>query len=224
MPVFGLVSEGVTDQAVLENLLNGYYLDSLEDELDFVHAQPVSGQGKQRGRGGWEELFKFLACDELVSDIFLNSDFVVIHIDSDCAGHVNFGVKLHDISGVMRPASDIVSDIKGVIISKISADVYAAFSNKILFAITVHSMECWVLPLFGKKRSRANEVSCERKLAHELRNAGCENYLIKREDKIIKEYPVYLEVSKGFYDQRNSAKMASHNESLEMFILSLPAL
>ena len=224
MPVFGLVSEGVTDQAVLENLLNGFYLDSIGDELGFVHAQPISGQGKQRGPGGWEELFKYLACDELASDIFLNSDYVVVHVDSDCAGHVNFGVKLHDPNGIMRPTADIVTDIKLLIISKMSAALYAAFSHKILFAITVHSMECWVLPLFGKRRSSANEVSCERKLAHQLRSAGCERFLIRREDKIIKEYPVYLEVSKDFYDKRNSAKMALHNESLETFILSLPKL
>lgn len=221
MPVFGLVTEGITDQAVLENIINGIVLAKTDDEADFVFSQPAQGVGKQKNDGGWERVFEFLATEDLMIDALEKVSFLVIHLDSDQGTHKNFGVALLDAAGKPRPTIDIISDVKNVLISKISPAVYLKYRDKLVFAIAVHSLECWLLPLFGKKRSRANEVNCERKLAHELRVKGKNRFVERREDKLIKDYDLYFDLSSPYYEPASADKAAVHNESLESFVGAL---
>ena len=60
MLTFGLACEGVTDQAVLENILCGFYKESNLLKKDIKAFQPLfdaSQKTQQDGEfGGWEEL------------------------------------------------------------------------------------------------------------------------------------------------------------------------
>ncbi len=48
MPSFALVTEGITDQAVIENLLQARY-----DDLQVNPLQPLASEGKQATAGGF---------------------------------------------------------------------------------------------------------------------------------------------------------------------------
>jgi hypothetical protein len=176
--------------------------------------------GKQTGVGGWERLFEFLANRELITDILMRVSCLVVHVDSDCAEHVNFGVALHQ-GGVRRSTTDIIDDIKVLLISKVPGDVVEAFGHKFLFAVAVNSIECWLLPLYGKKRSVANEQNCEGKVAVELNRAGkADRYVVRRQKKLIKDYNLYLELGGPYYEDVNVRSVCCLNESLEVFIES----
>ena len=61
---FGLACEGVTDQAVIENILCGFYNDKeLRQEIKSFQPLFDATQKKQLDGefGGWEELFSFIA-------------------------------------------------------------------------------------------------------------------------------------------------------------------
>ncbi|POP81263.1 hypothetical protein CXB38_14300 [Pseudomonas syringae] len=218
MPVFGLVTEGGTDQAIIKNVVNGLALRVLGDEVDWSVAQPEVAAGKQVGKGGWEQLFEFLGNRDLITDALLRANCLIVHVDSDCAEHKNFGVKLH-LNGVGRPTFDIIQDIVSLLISKVHPEVYAQFADRFLFAVAVHSIECWLLPLFGKKRSFANEQKCERKVAVELisQKRG-DRYVERRDKKLIKKYNLFLELSEPYYEDVDVRTISHLNESLEIFV------
>jgi hypothetical protein len=59
MPTFAVVAEGITDQAVIENIIQDYYRANLEDEVDVNNLQPLrdaTDQARASGQGGWERV------------------------------------------------------------------------------------------------------------------------------------------------------------------------
>ena len=218
MPTFALVTEGGTDQAILKNILNGLAIRITGDELDWSASRPEVSAGKQTTSGGWERVFEFIENQELFTDMLLRNNCVVIHIDTDCATHKNFGIELHQ-GGERRPTQDIIKDIKTLMSSKMSEELINSFQHKILFAIAVHSTECWLLPLYGKRRTPSNEQNCERKLAVELsKKNDTRRYLINKEMKLIKDFSIYDELSSPYYEEIDAREVCIHNESLEQFI------
>jgi len=61
MMVFGLITEGITDQIVIENILMGYF-DKSEDELEFKELQPLrdeTDENKTQNYGGWDKVIEY---------------------------------------------------------------------------------------------------------------------------------------------------------------------
>lgn len=224
MPIFALITEGLTDQAIIENLLIGHYHDQLGDDIDFIYAQPLrdeTDKARQASYGGWEQVLEFCSSDEDIFDILARSDFVIVQIDTDCAGHQNFGVNVHS-GGSLRPTAEIILDTQKLIESKIPINIFNAFSQKLIYAVSVHSAECWLLPLHGiQKNTRGNEVNCERKLAYVLSKAR-KNHLIEDSRHTTKGYEEYLEISKDLTNPGAPLHMSSYNDSLASFVGALP--
>ena len=97
---FGLACEGVTDQAVIENILCGFYNDSgLRNEIKVFQPLFDATQRKQlEGEfGGWEELMKHLSTKRFRESV-VNTEYMIIQIDTDISEHKNFNVSQHDLS------------------------------------------------------------------------------------------------------------------------------
>lgn len=56
MLTFGTIAEGETDQAVIENLILGYF----EEQADDVWVSPVQPLRNQGSHGGWTNVFNSL--------------------------------------------------------------------------------------------------------------------------------------------------------------------
>ncbi|MDP1666712.1 MAG: hypothetical protein Q8L79_16505 [Methylobacter sp.] len=211
MSSFALITEGITDQITLETILYEHY----DSDLEITSIQPIrdaTDESRQQDSGGWEKVFEYCTLPDF-QDSFLFNEYVVIQIDTDCAEHVNFGVAITD-NGKDRPQIDIINDVINLLISKIGEDVYSEYKERILFAISVHSLECWYLPLFETLRAKQS------------RSKNCAGHLCiavaKRNIFYKKEYEVYKNLAKAFKTKNAINQCIKLNESFGIFIRSLP--
>jgi len=101
MAKFALACEGVTDQIVIENILCGFYkeYDDLDEEIQPLQPPYDATTQKQKEDefGGWEMLLKYLSEKRFRDDV-LNSEYLIVQIDTDISEHVNFGVSQQNLS------------------------------------------------------------------------------------------------------------------------------
>lgn len=208
MAKFGLACEGITDQIVIENILCGFYKDLEDDDVQpFQPAYDVTTQKQKEGEfGGWEMLLEYLSEKRFRDDV-LNSEYTIIQIDSDICDHPNFGIK-KDTSCI----TTFIENIKTKLISSIDKNesFYETNKEKIIFAISVHELECWLLPIY--KDLKIGKIT------------GCFDTLQRecKEIKVEKNYSVYDKLSRIFLKNKELLKISSRNSSFDIFIKSLP--
>ena len=166
MTSFALITEGITDQVVLTAILQATYTE----EPDINEVQPVRDEtdnSRQGSFAGWEKVLEYCGLDFFQQDFIFN-DYVIIQIDTDVAEHPNFGVPLTE-NGADITTGDLVNNVKEMIANKIGKEIYEKYKDRIIFAISVHSLECWLLPLFINDKKGASRLkNCENHLARAL--------------------------------------------------------
>jgi hypothetical protein len=209
MKSFALITEGITDQAALESILVGHY----GEEPDFRQIQPprdATDESRQGGFAGWERVLEFCSLKEF-ADIFSTNDYAVIQLDTDICEHPNVKVPLTK-DGLDIATPELVDAVRNFIISKIDKDIFEACKDKIFFAISVHSLECWLLSAIAT-RNQSRIKNCEDHLRREL---------TKKDEKLEKTYAYYQELTRPLDKPKNLLKAKSSSESLSIFLDSLP--
>lgn len=108
MASFALITEGITDQVAISAVLYGLY----DEEPEIRPVQPLrdaTDEARQGNRAGWEKVFEYCASDDFAA-IFATNDYVIVQVDTDVCGHVNFPVALVDEHGE-RSSTDVVEDL-----------------------------------------------------------------------------------------------------------------
>jgi hypothetical protein len=213
MASFVLVTEGITDQVALQSILAGYYQD---DDIDVNFLQPLrdaTDRSRQQGHAGWELVLEYCAKQENLAEALKFNDYLIVQIDTDCAEHVNFGIPL-TVDGVDKPVDQLVEEVRGLIIQKLGEDFYSSHEGRIIFAISVHSLECWLLPIHVADNRKASKTkSCESHLLEAL----------KRKDiEYSKDARCYEDLVKDFEKRKNIEKYRAFNRSFDLFLQSLP--
>lgn len=211
MASFALVTEGITDQVVIEAILYGYY----DEEPDIVQAQPLRDETDEHRQGsfaGWEKVLEYCGQPHF-EQIFLTNDYAIVQIDTDVAEHPNFGVAL-TAGGKDRPEADIIASAREVIIARIGAAVYAKYAARILFAIAVHSLECWLIPVIENTPAKRRRIkNCAKHLG---------DALAKQDIELKKESRIYEKVVRPLLKRKNLDMHIEHNVSFKTFVASLP--
>ncbi len=208
MAKFGLACEGITDQIVIENILCGFYQDLEDDDIQpFQPPYDATTQKQQEGEfGGWEMLLEYLSQKRFRDDV-LNSHYTVIQIDTDICDHVNFGVP-KDTSCI----TTFIENVKLKLIASIDKNetFYEAYQEKIIFSISVHSLECWLLPIC-KDLKKEKITSCFEALQRECKSI-----------KVEKTYKIYDTLSKPLLKNKKLRTISSQNSSFKIFLDTLP--
>lgn len=151
---FGLVTEGPTDQIVIRNILAAYFNSA---DIDTRPLQPKT----KSEVAGWPKVLDYLKSDEFKGS-FDFVDYVVIQIDTDrYYDWQNNGISIPDSN---EKSEDTVikqiEKVKELFISLMSSDFYQTKKENIIFAISVQSIECWLLPFyFGNKDIQAKKIA-----------------------------------------------------------------
>jgi hypothetical protein len=140
---FGIVGEGVTDQITIKNILCGFFENpDLDDEIDYLPSNK---------KGGWRAILKYLTLEDFRNDI-LNTQFVILQIDTDISKRPEdaeeFGVFYKDEYGNELVIEELIAKITAKLVNNINTGelgFYEQYANKIIFAISVHSTECWLV-------------------------------------------------------------------------------
>ena len=223
MKDFGLAGEGVTDQIVLENVLFGLYGDVDEfDEDEIAYLQPLLDATDEDGLGSWTRLLTYLDNKRFRADV-LNHQFVIIQVDTDVAAEKGFDVALVDDNNQSLSVEAIVDNVKRRLIEQIDVakeGFYEEHKENIVFAVSVHSLECWLFNLHNKDPRRTGRIlACT---SHLQKVVAAENSL----PKFAKNKPVYDELSAQFYKKKGKkiAEVAKVDTSFGIFIEDLKSL
>lgn len=213
---FGLICEGVTDFHVIKHVVQAYIDDAefrpIQPNLDETHIHTTVDTF-----GGWELVKEFLKSD-FFEDTVNNLDYVIIQIDTDVCEHINFGVSPITLANVDHEA--FYELIKQKIIEWIDSyehDTYDYYKEKIVFAISIHSIECWLLAYHGNKGCKI--LGCENELAAAIRRKGG-----KINTQNAKKAVEYIEYSRDLKRAKNHQNILVKSESFSKFVEQLKAI
>lgn len=211
--LFGLACEGVTDQITIENILCGYFENpNLDSEITQLQPPFDETDQKQKGGGGWTMLLKHYLGTERFRDDVVNNQFVVIQVDTDVSERKGFDVAQVGIDLEPLMPEDLIINVIAkliVIINSGDMDFYARHSQKIIFAVSVHSLECW---LFAHHN---NDPQIEYQIS------GCYDALSTLLPALNKNHRCYDKYSQIFLQRKNIDAVANKDPSFCVFIQAL---
>lgn len=208
MKKFGLACEGVTDKATLKNVLCGYF--SIENPDDVI-GEPESPFDQSNG-GGWRPFLQYLTLERFQDD-FENFEFLILHIDTDVSK--DFDVPHEDENGNTLPAEVLVENIIFKLKEKINekeSGVYEDYADRIIFAISVHSIECWLIAHYAEQ---VEIHDCFDKL---------KSIKFPNNMQLAKKQRKYDVISSPFLERKNIEAAANKNLSFRIFIQSLESI
>lgn len=211
--LFGLACEGVTDQITIENILCGYFKNTDLDE-EIIQLQPPFDETdqKQKSGGGWTMLLKHYLNTERFRDDVLNNNFIVIQVDTDVSNRKGFDVSQIDNDNLPLTPEVLITNVIAklvVIIDSGETGFYQQHSEKIIFCISVHSLECWLYAHHNE-----NPLS-------EPKITDCYDALSDLLPSIKKNYRCYDVYSQAFLNRENINAVAQKDPSFRVFIESL---
>lgn len=210
LPTFGLITEGVTDQAILKNILLGYFNDP---DLTVRELQPTfdaTDASQMSAFGGWYNVFLYCQSDYL-RGAFDQNDFLIIQIDTDCAHERHFDVPTLKDETLEAFIERVKNRFKSVILTQLGADFYELHAHRIIFAIAVDEIECWLLPLFYTDKTQAAVNNCTFKLNQKL----AENDKINPKNK---DKRIYQRISRDFMKAKTLQQATPKNPSFKIFM------
>ncbi|OYQ63275.1 hypothetical protein B9G53_17735 [Pseudanabaena sp. SR411] len=193
---FAGIAEGITDQKVINNILVGYFNNR---DINVNWLQPAR-VGKSGGHG---EVTNYCRSRKFQAVFDLN-EYVIIHIDTDISSEL--GIPHQDENGQLISAEHLIEGVIAKFKEIIGEDFYDQYAEKIIFAIAVHKIECWLLPLHCQE-ARSETI-------------GCQNILSKifPEMKTEKDYKHYQKISMEYSNNESLLKLSPENPSLKAFI------
>ena len=208
---FGLITEGLTDQIVIENILAGYFKTP---DLDIRPLQPErdkKDENKFKGYGSWSQVFAYCRLKDF-QDSFQFNDYIIIQIDTDTSQE--YGIPQQDENGEFTPEKLIEKVIEKFKDEIIGEDFYGKYQQRIIRAISVHSIECWLLPLYYKDNKKSNFKNCLGTLNKQLEKKH--GFTIDA-----KKPQYYRQISEKYRKHRDLMACYQHNPSLKSFVVDI---
>lgn len=216
MTTFGLITEGKTDQIVIENILVGYFRDPdlavnwllpLRDETDKHRAENFSN---------WYKVFEYCR-SQTFKEAFPFNDYIIIQIDTDVSEEKGFDIPKFE-HGQERSPETLIASVIDKFKVLMGEAFYEAHQSQIIFAIAVHSIECWLLPLYYANKTKAKTKNCLDTLNRQLKKA--DGFRINSSQK----NPRYYEtISKKYCKHKTLMDLYKANPSLRIFIEAIEA-
>ncbi|MCU0440547.1 MAG: hypothetical protein MUC49_21850 [Raineya sp.] len=198
----GIIGEGVTDQLVIEYILNAFLKGS---EVLTTYLQP-----KENESGNWDKVFKYCESDEF-KQAFSTLDYVVIQIDTDFMASGDVPAKYQiNIQGLS--VEEIVYSFQAKLVELIGKNFFDAYANQIIFAIAVSEIECWFLPAYFPNQKTTKTEKCIKTLKQPLKQK--EGFYI--DEKKLEYYETIAK--KHFKKKKDIEKYAEQNESLKILL------
>lgn len=215
---FALVCEGVTDHAVMKNILLGYFKGQPRAPR-ITQRQPDSdatGEAAWQQFGNWENVFRYLR-EGLHRGALEFNEFLVVQVDTDDSEHVNYGVPQQE-AGKPHPPEIMVQRVAAKLCEILGPEDSVTYVGRLIFAICVRDIECWLLPLWETGNKATKTSGCLQTLNAAL--ARKNESTINPHDKKV---PPYDNASHGYRKRVVLLAEGAKNPSLAVFLGELNA-
>ncbi len=213
----GIIAEGPTDQRVIEAIIKGVVNGGEGPAVELlVHdVRPEPG-----GPGGWGLVFAALRQGQH-EEALQHNDYLVIQIDTDVCELSGFDVPRRE-AGRELDEPDLIARVVARLKREMTPEFLDAHGHRVVFAIAVNELECWLLPLVYENKKAAKTVGCFEALTQGLKDRK-ELGLLQR-DGNSKAPRRYQDVSAPLRKPKGLANAMAHSPSLKAFVDQLSAL
>jgi hypothetical protein len=218
---FALITEGPSEHRVIKHIIAKYFKGQ---EVEINQIQPKIINEKQETVGGWNEVLKYCEREE-VKDIFVENDYLVIQIDTDLSQTKPFSVShtkqdAETKAIVNKTVEDLHADVVEKLQSLIRPEILAVYGDKILFAICVHTIECWLLPLHFADHHRSSTSNCLAILNTSLRKQDI-NQIPTKNKNSPQSIRTYETILRDWRKKADIVQSAKYNPAFQKFVDSL---
>lgn len=220
MPI-GIIAEGVVDQTVLSNLLDGLGFEGnilpirpelAQDATDLAQKSSPN----DREFGSWTHVVADCQSGAPFQDFFDNpiadEKWMIVQLDSDTCSE-------YGVQEVLSPreATDF-QEIRDRIIAKINEWLGGKYTENLLYAICIRQMDAWVLTLYAQSGDKETGKIARPKDAVKQLPAFQKVKSLKR------ERDQYHALSEGFTQKKKLTAALAFNQSLSDFVASYRAV
>ncbi|MCW5908565.1 MAG: hypothetical protein KIS94_11950 [Chitinophagales bacterium] len=222
---FGIIAEGITDVWTIESIVEGVFNDGQEDDLAITTPLQPKTLGDP---GSYTLVFDFLKSGRLQQFLEEPNSYAIIHLDTDTVGLWSEYPFPHEIKEVIQKiprlsgrSHDKISEAIQVIIEfifKIIGKGANTIANRLVFAIAINEIECWILTLHSCKRTQDDKiVAC-------LDSLNRNGFTIDPNNKAIKNGQFFRPAIRGFMKRTEIERITTKNKSLDFFLQQLNKL
>jgi hypothetical protein len=222
----GVISEGNTDHLVIRTIIDTLINHEQQDKALISKLCPMDKEPS-----GYPKVLNYIQSSTF-KEAFKSADFyAVIHLDTDAKTDWYGEFKhredvLEMLKGIVAVSgadkgkvSDIVANIEQLIRLIIGPAFYDANKDKIILAIAVNEIECWVLPYHATTKSDLGKmVNCLTSLNKILAKQG---YTIASNGKATNNFKFYRKAIDDLSNRKVLLDKYHHNESLKIFVEKL---
>lgn len=152
----GLIAEGASELRILKHIIGRY----LGTEHDINEIQPkTNAEGTQIIPGGWDRVITTFEFENTVKDVLVENDYVLIQIDTDQAQTAPFSVNVLDENGQYCKPEVLHQRVSERILNRIP-NLDESERNRVILAICISEIECWLLPLYYNDSKRCKTTGC----------------------------------------------------------------
>jgi hypothetical protein len=215
MNEIAIVSEGVTDYAVLKNILLGWFKgQDQEPVLNAAQPDPnANGESSWQQYGNWENVLRLLN-EKKHRDALEYAEYLIIQIDTDASERPGFDVPQREDNEQLGPLP-MIERVAAKLREIIGDDDLEFYQDRIIFAICVREIECWLLPLWDSKKAHKCE-GCLKAVDRALAQAG--RHILGTEPKDARRYE---EASKDYKKHKVLLAEGPKSPSLGVFLQEL---
>ncbi|OAV65759.1 hypothetical protein Barb6XT_02273 [Bacteroidales bacterium Barb6XT] len=216
---FALVTEGISEYRIIRHLLLRFFKGDEEPEINQMQPHLTDNEKKQAdgSTGGWVEVLKYCENEEALNSIFIENDYLVIQIDTDCCETCPFNV-LKRGDRQQKSSEQLFKDVRQRLTGSIPQSVRNAYLEKIVFAICIDTIECWLLPLYYDDAHKCKTTNCLSHLNDALRKKNMHTINTSGDKNNANSRVAYTEILKGLSKKADIETHSMYNYGFKSFV------
>jgi hypothetical protein len=215
---FALISEGASEHRIIKYMLARFF----KGQEPFINPiQPPIANGKQSNSGGWNEVLKYCERNDDIREIFKFNNYLIIQIDTDQSETKPFSVSHSKEDGSVKTPEELYTDVIERLNGLINNEIRNEFGEKIFFAICIHTIECWLLPVYYTNNHKTKIQDCLSWLNNGLRKDGIPRPITKGNKSEANGVRAYEKALSYLKKKKEIIAASKHNFGFNKFITSI---
>jgi hypothetical protein len=215
---FGVICEGPSDYRIVKRIVDVYFKG---DEPFTSCYQPKQLRSGKSDFGGWPRVLECCS-DDTLKEIFEFNDYAIIQIDTDCSQDSPFDVPHLGNDGQPKSHEQLCEDVIEKLNGLMVQPEVQANRHRILFAICIHSIECWLLPIVYNDNRKENTNNCLDTLNRAIQQKYKGMVVLKKSNKNENAgIKVYDKLISDWKRKTDIVDTAQYNTGFKAFVHSL---
>ena len=210
---FALITEGISEHRIIRHILTKYFKES---DPDINQIQPKILNDKQASVGSWNEVLKYCERDNDLKNIFVDNDYLIIQIDTDQSQTEPFDISHTKPDSKSKSVEELHADVVEKLKGLFNPEILEAFNQRIFFAICIHTIECWLLPIYCTNHHQSDIRNCVSTLNTELRKRNMDVLAQGNKNNAV-SVRAYDTILRTWKKKQDIMDAAQHNAGFKIF-------